>query len=122
MKIILLIGAGSFVGGILRYLLALFIDSKLFSPIPLGIFIVNFTGCLLIGILIGLSEKFRIAPELQLIIATGVLGGFTTFSAFSLGTIEMLRNEQWLYSFLYIIVTVFVCLLSSYLGLVMVKQ
>lgn len=122
MKIILLIGAGSFIGGILRYLLALFIHSKLLSPIPLGIFTVNFTGCLLIGILIGLNERYRIAPDLHLFIATGVLGGFTTFSAFSLGTIEMFRNDQWLYASLYIVATIFVCLLSTYLGLVMVKQ
>jgi CrcB protein len=87
MKIILAIGIGSFIGGILRYLLSLFIQNKFLSAFPFGTMSVNILGCFLIGLVFGLSDRGNISMEARLFLATGFLGGFTTFSAFSNETV-----------------------------------
>ena len=66
MKIILAIGIGSFIGGILRYLLSLFIQNKFLSTFPFGTMSVNILGCFLIGLVFGLSERGNISMEVRL--------------------------------------------------------
>ena len=102
MKIILAIGIGSCIGGICRYLLSQFIQNKFLSSFPYGTLGVNIIGCFLIGIVFGLSERGNISVEWRLFLATGVLGGFTTFSAFSNETVGMLRDGQLWHAFAYI--------------------
>ncbi|NCP21625.1 MAG: fluoride efflux transporter CrcB [Flavobacteriales bacterium CG_4_9_14_0_2_um_filter_35_242] len=121
MKIIALIGIGSFIGGIFRYLLSQSVQSKFLSAYPFGTLTVNIIGCLAIGIVFGLSEKFNFSPEWRLFLATGICGGFTTFSTFSFETMAMLRDGQYLYSFLYIGSSVFVGLIAVYLGILLLK-
>lgn len=83
LKTILYIGAGSFAGGIMRYLLTRAIQHYSTSAFPLGTMIVNITGCFLIGILYGLFERnFINSTDLRLFLTVGVCGGFTTFSTF----------------------------------------
>ncbi|HEV2833420.1 MAG TPA: CrcB family protein [Hanamia sp.] len=79
MKILLAIGVGSFIGGISRYLMTLFIQNKFLSAFPYGTFVVNITGCFLIGIVYALSEKGNINAEWRIFLAPGILGGFNTF-------------------------------------------
>jgi len=121
MKIIALIGIGSFIGGIFRYLLSQSVQSKFLTAYPIGTLTVNIIGCLAIGIVFGLSEKFNFSPEWRLFLATGICGGFTTFSTFSFETMAMLRDGQYLYSFLYIGSSVFVGLIAVYLGILLLK-
>lgn len=121
MKIIALIGIGSFIGGIFRYLLSLSVQNKLLSAYPFGTFTVNIVGCLAIGIVFGLSEKFNFSPEWRLFLATGICGGFTTFSTFSLETMNLLKDGQYLYSFLYISSSVIMGLMAVYLGMLLLK-
>jgi len=121
MKIIALIGIGSFIGGVFRYLLSQSVQSKFLSAYPFGTLTVNIIGCLAIGIVFGLSEKFNFSPEWRLFLATGICGGFTTFSTFSFETMAMLRDGQYLYSFLYIGSSVFVGLIAVYLGILLLK-
>jgi len=121
MKIIALIGIGSFIGGIFRYLLSQSVQSKFLSAYPFGTLTVNIIGCLAIGIVFGLSEKFNFSPEWRLFLATGICGGFTTFSTFSFETMAMLRDGQYLYSFLYIGSSVLVGLIAVYLGILLLK-
>ncbi len=92
MKIILAIGTGSFIGGILRCLLSLFIQTKTNSAFPFGTLAVNIIGCFFIGVVFGLFERGDVTEEWRLFLATGILGGFTTFSAFSYEAIGMLRS------------------------------
>ena len=82
MKIILAIGTGSFIGGILRYLLSQFIQTKFVSTFPFGTLGVNIIGCFLIGLVFGLADRGNLTQEWRLFLATGLIGGFTTFSAF----------------------------------------
>lgn len=121
MKLILLIGSGSFIGGILRYLLSFFITSKSNSSFPFGTFAVNIIGCLLIGLVFAISEKINLAQEWRLFLATGILGGFTTFSAFSNESLTLLRDGQFLIAGLYISLSVFVGIASTFIGYALIK-
>ncbi|MCI0751499.1 MAG: fluoride efflux transporter CrcB [Flammeovirgaceae bacterium] len=102
MKIILTIGVGSFIGGVLRYLLAQSVQARFLSTFPWGTLGVNVVGCFVIGLIFGLSEKGSLNQEWRLFFATGLCGGFTTFSAFSNETFGMLRDGQHGYALLYI--------------------
>jgi fluoride exporter len=121
MKIILLIGIGSFIGGIFRYLLSLFIQNKFLSAFPFGTLTVNIIGCFLIGIIFGLSERGNITIEWRLFLVTGFLGGFTTFSSFSNETVALFRDGQLWHAFTYIITSVAIGLLATFTGISLIK-
>ena len=121
MKLIFIIGAGSFIGGVFRYLISLLIQSKSTSPFPLHTLLVNIIGCFLIGIVFGIFDKALISNEWKLFLATGILGGFTTFSAFSVETLALLRSGYACYALLYILSSVLLGLLSTYIAYLLVK-
>ena len=121
MKLILAIGTGSFIGGVLRYLFSQFIHTKTLSTFPFGTLTVNILGCFFIGMVFGLSDKGNITPEWRLFLATGILGGFTTFSAFSNETVGMLREGQLWYATAYISSSVIVGLLATFIGIAISK-
>ena len=85
---IILVGTGGFIGSVLRYLIGLGVHSLLRSAtFPYGTLAANLIGCLLIGLLNGLTdERLLLSPQTRLFLMAGMLGGFTTFSAFSLVT------------------------------------
>jgi CrcB protein len=118
---ILTIGTGSFIGGVFRYLLSLLIQSKTVSQFPLHTLIVNIIGCFLIGIVFGIFNKRQISYEWLLFLTTGVLSGFTTFSAFSNETIILFREGHISYALLYILSSVLLGLLATYIGYLIVK-
>src|SRR6185295_759435 len=113
MRIILFIGTGSFIGGIFRYSLSQFIQTRFLSAFPFGTFGVNIIGCFLIGLVFALSERANMSTELRLFLATGLIGGFTTFSAFSNETFGLFRDGQLWYAFAYIIASVALGLLAT---------
>ena len=121
MKILLAIGAGSFIGGIFRYLLSQFIQAKFLSAFPYGTLVVNIIGCFLIGLVFGLADRGNLAQEWRLILATGFIGGFTTFSAFSNETVSMLRDGQLVYAMVYIITSVVFGLTATFTGISIIK-
>jgi CrcB protein len=85
MKHLLLVAAGGAIGSSLRHLVNM-ASLRWFGPaFPWGTLAVNILGCFAMGVLIELiARRFGASPEIRLFIATGILGGFTTFSAFSL--------------------------------------
>ena len=93
---VLLVGVGGFIGSVFRYLLGSGVQSLLGeSSFPFGTLVVNVLGCLIIGILAGLSDFRQVfAPEAQTFLLVGLLGGFTTFSAFGYETITLLRDGE----------------------------
>ena len=116
MKLILIVGTGSFIGGIFRYLLSLLIQAKITTPFPFPTLTVNIIGCFLIGIVFGIFDKGQMSTEWKLFLATGVIGGFTTFSAFSLETFALLKEGHTVYALLYISASVILGLLATWIA------
>lgn len=91
-----LVGAGGFIGSVLRYLISGYVQQ--FTPsaaFPYGTLVVNLTGCLIIGFLSQLAEARSVfAAETRVFIFIGVLGGFTTFSAFGNETMNLFREGE----------------------------
>lgn len=102
MKLILAIGIGSFIGGIFRFIISQVIQSKSNSDFPWETLGVNLIGCFFIGLVFGLSIKTNMPEAWRLFLATGLIGGFTTFSAFSIETFNLIKNDQLLYASTYI--------------------
>jgi fluoride exporter len=115
-KILLLIGTGSFIGGVLRYWVSFPFLHRYPHGFPWGTLLVNIIGCFCIGILYGYAEKGFLPKEWRLFLATGVLGGFTTFSAFSNESVTLFNNGQYGYVMLYVLGSVMVGLLATFLG------
>lgn len=121
MKIIIAIGTGSFIGGILRYLLSQFVQAKFLSTFPFGTLTVNIIGCFIIGLIFGLTDRGNLTPEWRLFLATGLLGGFTTFSAFSYETVGLLRDGQLWHAAAYILASVSIGLFVTFIGITIIK-
>jgi fluoride exporter len=116
MKLALLVGLGSFIGGILRYLLGSAVQTKMTSQFPAGTLTVNLLGCLLIGCLFGLAEKWELGAEWRLLLFTGVLGGFTTFSAFSVETHYLLKTGHSMLAVSYVAGSVLIGIALTFFG------
>jgi len=94
-KDLLYVGLGSFVGGICRYLIALFVKGGN-GAFPWATFITNIAGCLLIGLLLALFNRLPSAsPQLNLMLTVGFCGGFTTFSTFSKESLALLQSGNY---------------------------
>ena len=92
-SLIVLIGSG--IDGIFRHLLNTFVIRITGTAFPWGILLVNLIGCTLMGLVIGWFSLRAVAPqELRLFLTTGILGGFTTFSAFSLDTAVLYERGE----------------------------
>lgn len=121
-KILLIIGTGSFIGGVSRFLAARFIQNNMLSSFPYGTFWVNLIGCFLIGIFFGLSERGNLAnAEVRMFLTVGFCGGFTTFSTFSLENMTMLKDGNFFHFVLYTGLSVFLGLLATYGGNLLTK-
>ena len=113
---IFLVGAGGFIGSILRYLIGGMVQqySKTF---PLGTLAVNLIGCFVIGVLVHISESRGLFSETsKAFIFVGILGGFTTFSSFGNETFNLIQNDQAMNALLNIGSNVILGLLAVWLG------
>ena len=100
-------------GAICRYWLFLIAQRVPGQNFPWGTLAVNLLGCLLIGLLWSLFDRFRITNEMRLFIFTGFLGGFTTFSTFTRETVQLVRVGLWKSAVAYMVV-------SNVLGILLV--
>jgi len=93
---LLVVGAGGFLGAILRYVMGGMLQSVCGGSLyPYGTLGVNVLGCISIGLLAGFSEgKMVVTPEVRLFLLVGLLGGFTTFSTFGYETFSLMRDSQ----------------------------
>lgn len=116
-KNLLLVGLGGGLGSMARYLCQRWFAIYYPSSFPWGTFTVNITGCLLIGIFWGLTFKsFAATESWKLFLMTGICGGFTTFSAFTLEG-NFLREQKLLLFFSYIGASVILGLIATYAGM-----
>lgn len=121
-KNIALVVFGSATGGTLRYFISLFFIEKEWNKLPLATFTVNLIGCFLIGIVYALTEKFAQGEsQLKLLLATGFCGGFTTFSAFAMENLQLLKQHASATAFIYILLSVILGIGATFLGFFLFK-
>ncbi|MEI8113968.1 MAG: fluoride efflux transporter CrcB [Bacteroidia bacterium] len=117
LKSIMIVGFGGFIGTVARFLISRYFQENVSSVFPWGTFIVNIVGCLLIGLIYGISEKGELmSPEVRLFLTVGICGGFTTFSTFSNDAFMLLRQDEWLRFAFYTSLSFFLGLLAVYAG------
>ena len=119
---ILIVGLGGGAGSILRYLCQKWINESYQHNFPLATFLVNVSGCLLIGIFYALGEKGNIlSPQTRLLLVTGLCGGFTTFSTFAFENMNLLRTGDHFYFFLYAVGSLVLGIAAVYIGSFIIK-
>ena len=116
MKVLFAVGLGSCIGGILRYVISIYISSKSSTEFPYGTLTVNIIGCLVIGIVYGFATKGIISTEWRIFLATGILGGFTTFSAFSYETFVMLKQNDFINAAVYVFTSFIAGIIATFFG------
>ncbi len=118
----LLVAIGGLIGGALRFLTITLLSKVVESQFPIATLFVNIVGCLLIGIFIGLADRsVSFNPDLRLFLATGLCGGFTTFSTFAYENAILLKTEHYLFFALYGLGSYGLGILAVFLGLYITK-
>ncbi len=120
---VLIIGIGGFIGAVMRYGVGLWIGQRWGRAFPLGTFVINVTGSFLIGLLMPLlTERFILNPQWRLLLVVGFLGAYTTFSTFEYETGALLKDSEYLYASLNIILSVAVGFIALKIGEVIAKS
>ena len=124
MKDVLLVGLGGFIGSVARFKLGgLIFHLTAQGRFPYSTFAINVAGCLLIGILAGLAERYELfGPGTRLFLFTGLLGGFTTFSAFGLDAMYLVRRGELWTATLYAGASVVLGIAAVWLGLKLISM
>lgn len=111
---ILVVGAGGAIGAVFRYLLGQVLP-KLGSGVPFGTFAVNLIGCFAIGLIAGAAGRHSgLDPRLVLFLQTGICGGFTTFSTFSLEILSLFEEGKFTIGLFYIVLSVVLGVLALF--------
>lgn len=122
MNIFIAIAVGGGLGALARHFLSSGIYSATGDGFPWGILAVNVLGGLAMGLIVELGAlKLSYSPEARAFLTTGVLGGFTTFSAFSLDTALLIERGDWLAALLYVTSSVVLSILALFGGLWLVR-
>lgn len=121
-KNILLVALGGSIGSVARYLFQRWVYAIYPHHFPWGTLAVNVTGCFLIGIFWGISfRSFDLNENWKLFLMVGLCGGFTTFSAFTLEGIGLIREQRLFLFLLYAIASVVAGLVATYLGMRLIR-
>ncbi|HXC56275.1 MAG TPA: fluoride efflux transporter CrcB [Rhizomicrobium sp.] len=120
--ILLAVALGGALGSLLRYAVATVIQSPASSGYPWGIFIVNITGGFLMGVIVELSAlKLQITPEVRAFLTVGILGGYTTFSTFSLDSVLLIQRGAYASAAAYIVGSTVLSIGALFAGLWLVR-
>ena len=114
---IVMLGLAGSIGAVVRYLLGRLVAQRLRSQIPVATLLINVSGSFLIGLLFVAALRHRISSTVQVTLATGFLGGYTTFSTMSWEGVQLIKRGNQRASFLYLGGTVALGLLAVTVGL-----
>jgi CrcB protein len=112
---------GSALGGVTRYWLSGLAAQTFGETFPVGTVVVNITGCFVIGffaVLTGPDGRIFVGTDARQFVMTGICGGYTTFSSFSLQTLNLARDSEWLLAGANVVLSVVLCLIAVWLGAV----
>jgi fluoride exporter len=119
----LLVGLGGGLGSMLRYMVGGYASSRMNARFPYGTFLVNCTGCFLIGLVVAvLAERTDLSPNWRYLIPIGFIGGYTTFSSFELETFRSVENGEMLIAGLYVSLSVVIGFIGVWLGMIAGKH
>jgi len=119
------IALGSALGGVARYWLSGVVARRFGESFPVGTLIVNVTGSFVIGFVATLTDpggRLLMSVTARQFVMLGVLGGYTTFSSFSLQTLNLARDGEWLYASANVVLSVILCLLAVWVGQVIARM
>ncbi len=121
MKNILLVAAGGGIGAALRYVIYLLLKPQLF---PYATLTINIAGSFILGIIMAMSvrENNSLPENIKLFLATGICGGFTTFSTFSYENLYLLQSGKHNLAFIYILASVVAGISAAWLGFKLINQ
>lgn len=118
---LLWIGLGGAVGSVLRYLIGGVVQRAAHAGFPAGTLVVNIVGCFVIGVLAQHYMNVETHPTMRAALMTGFCGGFTTFSAFSLETVGLLRGGEYGKTAAYLVLSVSLSILATVSGMAAAK-
>ncbi len=122
LMILLAVASGGAIGSLLRYFVAGAIQSAAWPGYPWGIFVVNISGGLAMGIIVELAAlKLSMSPELRAFLTVGILGGYTTFSTFSLDSVLLIQRGAYASAAAYIVGSTVLSILALFAGLWIVR-
>lgn len=122
LAILLAVALGGALGSLLRYFVASAIQSAAWPGFPWGIFVVNVSGGFVMGLIVELGAlKLQISPELRAFLTVGILGGYTTFSTFSLDSVLLIQRGAYVSAASYIAGSTALSILALFAGLWVVR-
>jgi CrcB protein len=114
-----MVGIGGFLGAIARFWLGGFISNRLGAKFPYGTFVINISGSYLIGLIVTvLDERSHWSANWRYLIPIGFIGAYTTFSTFELETFQTLRDGEFLFASLNVLLSVMVGFIAVWLGVI----
>ena len=117
---VIAIALGGAVGSVLRFLLSGWTHTLLGRGFPYGTLAVNVIGCALMGFLFVLFlERLSVGSAVRAGLLIGVLGGFTTFSSFSVETFNLIESTEWLKAGVNVVASLLLCLMATWAGVVL---
>lgn len=117
-----MVALGGALGSVVRYTVAGWIQPAWWPGFPFGIFAVNITGGLIMGLITELAAlKLNMTPEMRAFLTTGILGGYTTFSTFSLDSALLIERGAYVQAGAYVAGSVLLSILALFMGLWVIR-
>ena len=117
------VGVGGAIGSMARYLIAGWVQSPAWNGFPYGIFIVNVSGGFVMGLLVeGMALKFNVTPVTRAFLTTGIMGGYTTFSTFSLEAALLIERHAYGQASVYIAGSALLSIIALFAGLWLMRS